>query len=152
MSLIQPAECPLNFLSNSPEETFNLGKRIALSLSNGSVLTLDGVLGCGKTSLAKGIASALGITENLTSPTYTIINEYESENIPAFYHIDAYRLKDEKEFEEIGGDEILNSRGICLIEWSLNIIKSIPENAIKVFISITGSESREISVFGLDSI
>ena len=152
MILIQPAECPLNFLSNSPEETFNLGKRIASSLCTGSVVALVGTLGSGKTCLAKGIARALGVTDNLTSPTYTIINEYELKNSLSFYHIDAYRLKDEKEFEDIGGDEIINSGGICVIEWSCNIIKSIPQNAITVTLNITESESREITVKGLDSL
>ena len=150
--MTQPGECLLNLLSNSPEETFNLAKRIAPSLSGGCVVALEGKLGSGKTCFAKGIACALGITENLTSPTYTIINEYKNENLPAFYHIDAYRLNNDKEFEEIGGEEIINSGGICVIEWSCNIPKSIPENAITITINITGNESREITINGLDSI
>jgi len=152
MSLIQPAECRLNFLSNSPEETFNLGKRIALSLCAGSVVALEGALGSGKTCMAKGIACGLGITENITSPTFTIINEYTGEKISSLYHIDAYRLEGDKDFEEIGGDEIINSGGICIIEWSQNIKKHIPENAVVVTLNITGNESREIKITGLDII
>ncbi|MCL2211532.1 MAG: tRNA (adenosine(37)-N6)-threonylcarbamoyltransferase complex ATPase subunit type 1 TsaE [Treponema sp.] len=147
--MIQPAECPLNFSSNSSEQTYNLGKQIASALSRGSVLTLDGALGSGKTCLAKGIAFALGFTDNLTSPTYTIINEYEKDDI-TLYHIDAYRLNSDKEFEEIDGNNILNSDGICIIEWSCNIKNSIPQDAITVTINITGNESREIIIKGLD--
>jgi len=153
MNLTQRAECPLKILSCSPEETFCFGKRIGSFLSCGSVVSLEGELGSGKTCLAKGIGAALGIKENITSPTYTIINEYSAyENDLTFFHIDAYRLNSEKEFEDIGGDEIINSGSICLIEWAGNIKKSLPQSAIAISINITGSESREITVTGLDAL
>jgi len=86
----------INIITNSPEETAALGKRIANFLTSGSVVALEGRLGSGKTCLTKGIALGLGITENITSPTYTIINEYQSADSasrsPTLFHIDAYRL------------------------------------------------------------
>ncbi|MCL2184881.1 MAG: tRNA (adenosine(37)-N6)-threonylcarbamoyltransferase complex ATPase subunit type 1 TsaE [Treponema sp.] len=135
------------FISNSQEETLALGKKIASDLKQGSVVALYGTLGSGKTILAKGIALGLGITENLTSPTYTIINEYDLKNYPAsLYHIDVYRLENEKDFEDIGGIEILNSNGICIIEWSERILKSLPADAVKVSFEITGDNSRVIKI------
>jgi len=149
------ADSPINkpgvisqFISSSPGETFAVGKEIAVYLSPGTVIALSGTLGSGKTQLTKGIASGLGITENLTSPTYTIINEYgltENKEI-VFYHIDVYRLENEKDFEDIGGDEILNSNGICVIEWSERISKLLPDDCIRISIEITGDSSRMIKV------
>ena len=145
-------------ITSSPEETFMAGKEISEHLSPGSVIALSGALGSGKTQLAKGIASGLGITENITSPTYTIINEYRlageqrtrtfgSENREiTFYHIDVYRLDNEKDFEDIGGEEILYSDGICVIEWSERIAKLLPEDCINISIEVTGDFSRVIQV------
>ena len=134
--------------SSSPDQTFAAGKEISGYLSPGAVIALSGTLGSGKTQLAKGIASGLGITENLTSPTYTIVNEYRlAENSEVtFYHIDVYRLENEKDFEDIGGEEILNSNGICVIEWSERITKLLPDDCIRISIEITGDSSREIQV------
>jgi len=146
----------IDIVSNSPEETVALGKRIANFLIGGSVVALEGRLGSGKTCLTKGIALGLGITENITSPTYTIINEYQINNgssrCPTLFHIDAYRLNCDKDFEDIGGDEIINSGGISIIEWSERITKSLPENSIIVSIEITSSLSRTIKIKGLDSL
>ena len=136
-------------VSASPQETFDIGQRIAAMLEPGSVVSLNGELGSGKTYLTKGIARGLGIKENITSPTYTIINEYES---PALYHIDVYRLINDEDFENIGGPEIINSNGICVIEWGQRIPKSIPENSITVFLEITGPNSRLIRITGLNKL
>jgi len=144
----------VNIVSNSPEETIFIGKRIASFLTAGSVVALVGCLGSGKTCLTKGIALGLGITENITSPTYTIINEYqgEKESSPTLLHIDAYRLNCEKDFEDIGGDETINSDGISIIEWSERIPKSIPENSIKIVMEIISPVSRSIKIKGLDKL
>ena len=107
-------------------------------------MALQGTLGSGKTVFAAGIANGLGIGENITSPTYTIINEYAGS--PVLYHIDAYRLDDDRDFRNIGGDEIINSAGISVIEWSERIPESLPDNAIKVSIEITGPSSRLIKI------
>ncbi|MDR0322876.1 MAG: tRNA (adenosine(37)-N6)-threonylcarbamoyltransferase complex ATPase subunit type 1 TsaE, partial [Treponema sp.] len=113
-----------SLVSNSPEETFALGQNIASLLSPGSVVALKGTLGSGKTCLAKGIARGLGITDIITSPTYTIISEYPAST--TLFHIDAYRLNGDKDFEDIGGPEIINSCGISIIEWSERIPNSLP--------------------------
>jgi len=155
-----------DLVSNSPQETFNIGERIAAFLSSGSVVALIGELGSGKTYLAKGIARGLGITENITSPTYTIISEYqtdddstaretslqnarETSSYNTLFHIDAYRLNNDKDFEDLGGLEIINSDGICIIEWSERIPKSLPESKITISLEITGSCSRLIRIKGL---
>ena len=147
-------------IASSPEETFAVGKELSARLSPGDVIALSGTLGSGKTQLTKGIASGLGITENLTSPTYTIVNEYfftiNNDQFSAgkentFYHIDVYRLENEKDFEDIGGDEILNSNGICVIEWSERISNLLPPDCIKISIKITGDSLREILITRIES-
>jgi len=132
-------------ISNSPEDTFYIGKQLAKLFSKGCTVALTGTLGSGKTQLTKGIACGLGINEQITSPTYTIVNEYSFQS-SAFFHIDAYRLNDDKDFEEIGGSEILNSGSICVIEWSDRILKCLPDNVIKISIEITGPSSRLIKI------
>ncbi len=145
------ADCFLfEFNSNSPDDTFSLGQRIAPLLTAGSVVALQGELGSGKTYLVKGIAKGLGVTETITSPTYTIISEYNSS--PVLYHIDAYRLSGDEDFENSGGRDTINSGGISLIEWSERIPKSIPKDAITVIIKITGPCSRLIQIKGLDKL
>ena len=136
-------------LSCSPDETIKTGRRIASFLKSGSIIALNGNLGSGKTCLAKGIACGLGINENITSPTFAIINEYQNQEFN-FYHIDAYRLNNEKEFEDVGGNEIFYQGGICVIEWSQKIQKSLPDNTITINIEITGQQERLISIKGLD--
>jgi tRNA threonylcarbamoyladenosine biosynthesis protein TsaE len=137
-------------LSESPDETFDIGRRIAFRLLPCSTVALNGVLGSGKTYLTKGIASGLGINENITSPTYTIINEYQS-SCP-FYHIDVYRLNGDKDFEDIGGNEIIESGCICVIEWSEKIAKSLPKEKITIHLEITGYSSRLIMIEGLKGL
>ena len=148
-------------ISNSPDETIQIGKRIALKLYNGAVLALDGCLGSGKTCLTKGIAAGLGITDIITSPTYTIISEYlipgkeidivtqDQTREQSLYHIDAYRLADERDFENIGGMEIFDSGGVCVIEWSERIAKCLPDDVITVSLEITGAASRNITINGI---
>ena len=92
----------------------------------------------------------MGVTETITSPTYTIISEYNSS--PVLYHIDAYRLSGDEDFENSGGREIINSGGISLIEWSERVPKSIPKDAITVILNITGLNSRLIQIYGLDNL
>ena len=112
---------------------------------------MQGTLGSGKTNLTKGIALGLGIKEEITSPTYTIINEYRRSGSPTLFHIDAYRLNDETDFENTGGLELIFSDGISVIEWSEKIIKSLPEKKITVSIQITESQSRQIHINGLEN-
>ena len=147
-----PGDFLIEVVSSSVEETVELGRRIASSLESGAVVAMRGGLGSGKTHLAKGIASGLGVKEPVTSPTYTIISEYEIDKSPdcgSFYHIDAYRLESCEDFISIGGMEVINSGGISVIEWSERIKKSLPQDAITVTITITGTDSRLIKIDGL---
>ena len=142
----------IELTSNSEEETFAIGKRIAGLLAGGSIAALRGTLGSGKTCLARGIACGLGISENLTSPTYTIISEYQNEHSPTLYHIDAYRLNNDEDFDQLGGSEIINGTGISIIEWSERIQKSLPDNTITVTLEITGPSSRLIKVYRPETV
>ncbi|GHV83460.1 tRNA (adenosine(37)-N6)-threonylcarbamoyltransferase complex ATPase subunit type 1 TsaE [Spirochaetia bacterium] len=137
------------FLSNSQEETEDIGKKIGCLLIRGSVLALKGGLGAGKTCLTRGIARSLGVTCPVTSPTYTIIHEYEGA-VP-FFHIDAWRLSGSGDFEELGGIEILEGDSICVIEWSDHISGALPENTIFAEIKILQDGKREIVIDGLSN-
>jgi tRNA threonylcarbamoyladenosine biosynthesis protein TsaE len=151
---------PSVIASTSPEETIELGKHLALLLKEGGVIAMRGNLGAGKTCLAKGIARGLGITEEITSPTYTIISEYEGilpdsgansglrkTNPAPFYHIDAYRLEGNDDFAAIGGQDIICGNGISVIEWSERIPDFIPKDAIRVDIEITEGGKRLIRLY-----
>ncbi|MDR3247401.1 MAG: tRNA (adenosine(37)-N6)-threonylcarbamoyltransferase complex ATPase subunit type 1 TsaE [Treponema sp.] len=153
MSWTPPGGYLTEFPSNSPEETQALGERIACNLKPGSVLALQGGLGAGKTCLAKGIARKLGVREEVTSPTYTIVSEYEAffngSPLP-FYHIDAYRLSGEDDFEALGGRDLLYGGGICLVEWSERIEPALPGEVIRVEIEILAENRRIIRVMGAE--
>ena len=144
--------CPIERISNSPEETEALGKSLAPVLRRGSVIALRGGLGAGKTCMVKGIARGLGITETVTSPTFTIINEYARcpPDAGSLYHIDAYRLAGDDDFINTGAGECIGN-GIAVIEWSERIPQSIPDGAIKIEIEITGPHSRLITIEGLEA-
>jgi tRNA threonylcarbamoyladenosine biosynthesis protein TsaE len=150
MTWIPPEASPTEFLSHSPEDTEALGERLAPKLRPGSVLALRGGLGAGKTCFAKGLARGLGVEEEVTSPTYTIVSEYEGrpEAPLPFYHIDAYRLRGEEDFEALGGRELLYGGGICVVEWSERIETALPPQAIRVEIEIQGPHSRLIRISG----
>ena len=141
---------PLIVKSSSAEETFAIGKRFASLLEKGSVVALKGPLGAGKTCFTKGLAEGLGIAEEVTSPTYTIVSEYEAvisgKKIPV-YHIDAYRLRGNDDFSAIGGEEIVYGEGISIIEWSDRISAFIPGEAIRVDFELIGDNERQICVY-----
>ena len=135
----------------SPEETFAFGKWIGENDLPGQVYTLVGDLGVGKTVFTQGVAEGLGITEPVNSPTFTIIQEYESGRIP-FYHFDVYRIGDIEEMEEIGYDDYFYGNGICLIEWANLIEEILPEQIIEITIEKNlekGFDYRKITVTGL---
>ena len=117
----------------SPEETFAFGRWIVENALPGQVYTLVGDLGVGKTVFTQGVADGLGITEPVNSPTFTIIQEYESGRMP-FYHFDVYRIGDIEEMEEIGYDDYFYGNGICLIEWANLIEEILPEQIIGITI------------------
>jgi tRNA threonylcarbamoyladenosine biosynthesis protein TsaE len=142
--------CLTERVSSSPQETEALGRRLACHLGPGSVIALSGGLGAGKTCLVKGIARALGLDENITSPTYTIINEYRLAGGLPLYHIDAYRLNGDEDFDSTGAGECFSSGGITIIEWSDRIPLSVPVGAISIEIEISGPQSRIFRLRGLE--
>lgn len=134
--------------TRSPEETFELGKKIGEAAKPGQVYTLNGDLGVGQTVFTQGVAAGLGITEPVSSPTFTIVQVYE-EGRPPFYHFDVYRIGDIEEMEEIGYDDYFFGEGICLIEWAELIRDILPEKRIEITIEkdlTQGFDYRRITV------
>lgn len=119
--------------SGSARDTFMLGRELGEKAEPGEVIALIGDLGCGKTVFAQGIASGLGLEENVTSPTFTILQEYGSGRMP-FYHFDIYRIHDISEMEETGYDEYVYGNGLCLIEWADLIETMLPEHYTRITI------------------
>jgi tRNA threonylcarbamoyladenosine biosynthesis protein TsaE len=113
------------------EETQAVGARLGAGAKPGSVYTLDGELGTGKTVLAKGFAKGLGIDEVVSSPTFTIVQSYEGGRL-ALHHFDVYRIADPEEMNEIGYEEFFFGDGVCLVEWASQIEELIPEDAIRI--------------------
>lgn len=120
-------------ISNSPEETIELGKKIASNLKKGDVIVLTGDLGSGKTKLTEGILTYFGLEKEISSPTFTIVNEYYTTNLN-IYHFDVYRLEEEEEFAAIGGEEYFD-KGACIIEWGEMIENMLPNNYTKITFS-----------------
>ncbi|MBQ1263822.1 MAG: tRNA (adenosine(37)-N6)-threonylcarbamoyltransferase complex ATPase subunit type 1 TsaE [Oscillospiraceae bacterium] len=110
----------MEFLTHSPEETERIGALLAKQLRPGTVIAYTGGLGAGKTAFTRGIAAGLGITDSVTSPTYTIVNEYLSGRMPLF-HFDMYRLSCSEELFDIGWEDYLARGGVCAVEWSENV-------------------------------
>ena len=137
--------------TRSPEETYELGRKICLQARPGQVYTLTGDLGVGKTVFTQGVAAGLGITEPVSSPTFTIVQIYEEGRLP-FYHFDVYRIGDIEEMEEIGYDDYFFGKGICLIEWAELIEEILPDDRISITIEkdlAQGFDYRRITVEGL---
>lgn len=118
------------YLSQSEEETFQIGINLAKTLNKGAAVSLEGDLGTGKTALAKGIARGLGIAEPITSPTFTIVNTYEG--IFMLHHFDIYRLNDEDELYAIGWEEYFDGEAVCLVEWGDRFPHMLPEPFIRI--------------------
>ena len=137
--------------TRSPEETYELGRKIGLQARPGQVYTLTGDLGVGKTVFTQGVAAGLAITEPVSSPTFTIVQVYEEGRLP-FYHFDVYRIGDIEEMEEIGYDDYFFGKGICLIEWAELIEEILPDDRISITIEkdlAQGFDYRRITVEGL---
>ena len=134
----------MRFTSKSSEQTMKLGKALGKNLKVGDVVALKGTLAAGKTCFAKGIALALQIEEEITSPTFTIVAEYYGSL--TLYHFDLYRLTSYDDFLDLGGEEYLYGDGVCVIEWSEKILKELPKNTIIVDIQIKEDTIREISI------
>ena len=136
----------MEFITNSPEETEKIGEKMAKALPAGTILAYRGDLGAGKTAFTRGLARGLGANEPVTSPTYTIVNEYLSGRLPLF-HFDMYRLRSADDLFDIGWEDYLDRNGICAVEWSENVAEAM-EDAVFVTIQKTGESSRRITVEG----
>ncbi len=136
----------MEFITNSPEETEALGAALGSRLTPGTVIAYQGDLGAGKTAFTRGVACGLGAKESVTSPTYTIVNEYLSGKYPLF-HFDMYRLASSDDLFDIGWEDYLDRGGVCAVEWSENVADAM-EDAIIVTIEKLGEDSRRITVEG----
>ena len=136
----------MEFITNSAQETEQVGQALGTRLLPGTVLAYEGDLGAGKTAFTRGLARGLGATEQVTSPTYTIVNEYLSGRIPLF-HFDMYRLASADDLWDIGWEDYLERGGVCAVEWSENV-RDAMEGAITVRIEKLGEEARKITITG----
>lgn len=126
------------------KEMENLGYKMASSFPKGQVVSLRGSLGAGKTVFARGVARALNIKEAIVSPTFTLVQEYNGD-MP-MYHMDLYRIKSEEDFEMIGGEDLLYSDGVCLIEWSEVIDTMLPKTTVFIEIKVNADQTREVTI------
>ncbi len=136
----------MEILTDSPAQTERAGERLARMLRPGDVVAYRGGLGAGKTAFTRGLARGLGISEPVTSPTYTIVNEYLGGRVPLF-HFDMYRLHSADDLFDIGWDDYLARGGVCAVEWSENVAEAM-DGAITVTIERTGEASRRIVIEG----
>ena len=140
--------------TNTPKETFDFGKSLGKQAKAGTVYTLIGDLGVGKTVLTQGLAKGLEIQEPISSPTFTIVQVYEEGRLP-LYHFDVYRIGDIEEMEEIGYDDYFFGNGVCMIEWANLIEELIPDSRIQVTIEKDlekGFDYRKIAIDGLEGV
>ena len=140
----------MEFLTNSPEETEKVGAALGRILTPGVVIAYRGDLGAGKTAFTRGLARGLGYAEPVTSPTYTIVNEYLGGRLPLF-HFDMYRLASSDDLWDIGWDDYLDRNGVCAVEWSENVADAL-EDAILITIHKTGETSRRIVIEGGENL
>jgi tRNA threonylcarbamoyladenosine biosynthesis protein TsaE len=138
----------MEFITHNPAETEAVGAALARALHPGAVIAYRGDLGAGKTAFTRGLARGLGCSEQVTSPTYTIVNEYLSGKMPLF-HFDMYRLGSADDLWDIGWDDYLDRMGVCAVEWSENVDEAM-EDAIFVTIEKLGDEDRRITIEGGD--
>lgn len=136
----------MEFITNSPEKTEAVGAALGKVLQSGTVLAYRGDLGAGKTAFTRGLARGLGYDEPVTSPTYTIVNEYLGGRLPLF-HFDMYRLHSSDDLWDIGWEDYLDRGGICAVEWSENVADAL-ESPILITIEKLGDTSRRITIEG----
>ena len=140
----------MEFLSHSEAETEALGQRLTAVLFPGAVVAYEGGLGMGKTAFTRGLARGLGYNGRVTSPTFTIVNEYEGGRLPLF-HFDMYRLDNADALFDIGWEDYLDRGGVCAVEWSENVAEAM-EGAVTVAIEKTGEDSRRITIEGGEAL
>lgn len=134
----------LTFVTHTAEETIALGEKIGHLLKKGDIIAMQGTLAAGKTTITKGIAKALNISDNITSPTFCLISEYEGK-MP-LYHMDVYRLDGPEDFINLGTDDMLYGDGVSIIEWSEKIMEELPKKTIILKITPQEDGSRLIEL------
>ena len=140
----------MEFITDSPSETEKVGEALGKVLPAGTVIAYRGDLGAGKTAFTRGLARGLGAAEPVTSPTYTIVNEYLGGRCPLF-HFDMYRLASSDDLWDIGWEDYLDRNGICAVEWSENVEDAL-EDPIIITIEKLGEESRRITIEGGENL
>jgi tRNA threonylcarbamoyladenosine biosynthesis protein TsaE len=133
-----------HFISHSPEETIKLGEELGRQLAPGTILSLEGTLGSGKTTLVKGIALALGIEDMITSPTFTIMSVYTGRL--TLYHIDLYRLHGPEDLDSCGITDVLYGDGVSLVEWGEKALSELPPETRRIKLKINPDGSRTIDI------
>ena len=131
----------MEYLSHNEQETEALGQRLAAALSPGAVVAYRGGLGMGKTAFTRGLAKGLGYSGRVTSPTFTIVNEYEGGRLPLF-HFDMYRLEDDDALFDIGWEDYLDRGGVCAVEWSEQVADAMPADTVYVTIARRPEDDR----------
>ena len=134
----------MTLITQSEIETEEEGEKLGKSLTPGTIIALYGSLGAGKTTFTRGIAKGMGIIEHISSPTFTIVNEYNG-NIPLF-HFDMYRIENANDLYDIGWYDYLDRGGICIVEWSENVPGAFPVDTITVHIETIGDNTRNIEI------
>ncbi len=140
----------MQYITNSPAETEALGAALGRRVPAGTIIAYRGDLGAGKTAFTRGLARGLDCKELVTSPTYTIVNEYLGGRLPLF-HFDMYRLRSSDDLWDIGWEDYLDRNGICAVEWSENVDDAM-EGAIYITIHKTGEETRQITIEGGENL
>ena len=135
----------MTYITHSAQETVELGEKIGSLLKSGDVIAMTGTLAAGKTTITKGIAKALGITDVVTSPTFCLISEYEGTKMP-LYHMDVYRLDGPEDFINLGVEDMLDGDGVCIVEWSEKVSSELPKRTIKIEITPLEDGSRQIKI------
>lgn len=141
-NFLKVKEMDFELISRSPEETEHIGRLLGEKLKPGDILALQGTLAAGKTTLTKGIAVGLGIEEPVTSPTFTLISEYEGRL--RLYHMDVYRLDTTEDFLSLGAEELLYGNGVSVLEWSEKIMDILPEDVIIIKLETGANGERRI--------
>ncbi|MEE3218842.1 MAG: tRNA (adenosine(37)-N6)-threonylcarbamoyltransferase complex ATPase subunit type 1 TsaE [Planctomycetota bacterium] len=137
------AQC--TFLAKDEDGTRRLGAALAAALPNGAVIALIGTLGAGKTRLVQAVAEASGINiRDVVSPTFVVVNEYQGQR--SIYHFDAYRLKDDDEFLELGPEEYFEGQGLTFVEWADRVERCMPREMLKIIISVTAETARHFTI------
>ena len=138
------------FIANSTDETVGIAKIISKKIKPGDTILLYGDLGAGKTTFTKSLIKELGVNGNVTSPTFTLVNEYTVNNLK-INHFDMYRIDDESEVQEIGIDEMFaDKNSINIVEWPQKVSSYLPQDCIQISINILGENEREFIVEGID--